>query len=118
MASLNRDFRVREEARKRLFDRFDIYREVIAKKIVSPKLSLESSRRLTSIRDRFLDSEGAHELADILELMKDVPYVVSLLEAARAEDVPHVIRRLEAMTGETLGPTPAAWQAWAATTKR
>ncbi len=112
------DYMVREKARKSLFEGYFRYREMIHKTIATPTVSLETSRRLTAIRDRFTDVGRAHELAQLLDLATDVTYLISLMETASTEEIPALIRHLETTTGQNHGRDVSAWKTWNQTQRK
>jgi hypothetical protein len=47
-----------------------------------------------------------------MELLKDVRYLVALLDHANQEEAGRLFGRLEEVTGQKLGANPAAWREW------
>jgi hypothetical protein len=105
-------FVVRDQASRLLNERFEVYQDLIEAKLKEPGLTVETDRRLQKILAAHADSRKISEVIAALELLKDPPFLVGLLEETPADQRGPIIARLEEITGQRLGQDIAAWKRW------
>jgi hypothetical protein len=106
-------FAVRERASRLLSKGFEVYKDLIRERLQDPATSLETRNRLQKVVSAHADAERVGQVVAAFDLTRDARYLVSLLDHVDAAESPRLIRHLEQVTGQKLGPDPAAWKEWA-----
>lgn len=110
---LNDDsFKKREEATKALSANFGRYRDLIEQAAKEPTLSPEAASRLGKIVAENSDRDQVDQFIAARKLTEDVGYLVYLMQEVEEGERAEVARALKDLTGQRLGPDPAAWRKW------
>ncbi|MFO7897561.1 MAG: hypothetical protein R6V58_00700 [Planctomycetota bacterium] len=105
------DFREREAATKELKKVAAQFLPHIRAALEDPP-SAEVKERLEAVLTAAGDVGEVHNVIDGLDLLDDVDYLIELLGRVEQPRRPAIADRLHEMTGQKLGPDPAAWKRW------
>lgn len=106
------EFAARQKARRMLSEKFEAYQDLIAERLENNP-SLELRTQLKKIVSENLATARVGQAVAAMELLKDVRYLISLMDKSTPEEAQRIASRLEALTGQKLGTDPVAWLEWA-----